>query len=476
MSSLRKSFLFTFGQKYSELIIAFTSNIILARLLSPEEVGLFSIVAAMTLLAHMFRDFGVSTYIIQEKNLTDSRLRSAQSVTMFNSFLIGILLFLFHEQIADFFERPEVSHIIIFSAINFFLIPFGSISLSLLRREMNFKVLFIIVVSSALVHAISSISLAYAGFSYMSLAWASLLGTLTSVLLAMIYNPKAFFIIPGFTGIKGVFKFGSTASLISLISQLGNILPEMIIGKFYGMSNVGLFSRASGVIRLFHMGIIQGILPVILPHYVNTIKQGSNLKKDFFKISVAINCISWPFFSFVALSSESILLFLFGDQWVGAAPLLQLLTIAAMFNNTFILAGNVFVAYNSIHLQLRVSLVSHTIGFLLIVLASTQSLSLILVAIILFRATNLITTVYYLKKIISFSYPEVIFLFLKPLYVTMLSIFPLVCLYFWYPSNENNWLYHLLISSLLTAIFWGLANFIFTTPIADEVKHLIRSN
>lgn len=473
MSSLKKSFVLSFGQKYTELVIAFSSNLILARLLNPEEVGLYSVIAAMTVLAHMLRDFGVSTYIVQEKNLTDSRLKAAQTITMASSFFMGLLFLIFHKEIALFFNRVEVEQVAIFAAVNFFLIPFGSISLSLLRREMQFSTIFKINVSSAFVHATSAIALAYYGFSYMSLAWATILGTSTTVFLSMLHSPKSFFIIPGFRDIERVFRFGWKAFFISLLNQLGNTIPELLTGKFFGMHNVGLYSRASGVVQLFHMGIIQGILPVILPHYVKKIQAGEDLKEDFFRFNVAICCIAWPFFIFVALNAKSILLLLFGEQWIGAAPFLQFLTIAALCRNTFILSGNVFVAKNRIDLQLKLFAISHTIGVMLIILAATQSIELILVAIIVFRLSHLVLSVFYLRKIVTFDYSEIIKTLKSPLLVTAITILPILVGQLIYPQSSSNWFIHLVFSVVCVSLLWGFANFFVSTPIAVEIRTLL---
>lgn len=473
MSSLKKSFVLSFGQKYTELVIAFSSNLILARLLNPEEVGLYSIIAAMTVLAHMLRDFGVSTYIVQEKDLTDSRLKAAQTITMVSSFFMGLLFLIFHKDIALFFNRVEVEQVAIFASVNFFLIPFGSISLSLLRRKMQFATIFKINVSSAIVHATSAIALAYYGLSYMSLAWATILGTSTTVFLAMLYSPKSFFIIPGLRDIGGVFRFGWKAFFVSLINELGNSIPELLTGKFFGMHNVGLYSRASGVVQIFHMGIIQGILPVILPHYVKKIQSGEDLKEDFLKFNIAICCIAWPFFIFTALNAKSILLLLFGEQWIGAAPFLQFLAIAALFRNTFILIDNVFIAKNHIDLQLKSFTISHTIGIVLILLAATRSMELILASIIVFRLSHLMISVFYLRKIVTFAYSEIIKTLKAPLLVTIITIPPIYAGQVLYPQSSSNWFIHLVFSVICVSFLWGFANFAVSTPIAIEIRNLL---
>lgn len=64
MSRVRKSALLVFAENSSTLIIQFLSTLILARLLTPVQIGIFSAAAVAVSLAHTVRDFGVGQYII----------------------------------------------------------------------------------------------------------------------------------------------------------------------------------------------------------------------------------------------------------------------------------------------------------------------------------------------------------------------------------------------------------------------------
>ena len=92
MSSLKKSILFSVGEKYLIFAIQFCTSIIIARLLTPAEFGVFSIGSIFLSFSHIFRDIGISNYVIQEKNLSKDRLQTAQSLLFATSWTLAIIL------------------------------------------------------------------------------------------------------------------------------------------------------------------------------------------------------------------------------------------------------------------------------------------------------------------------------------------------------------------------------------------------
>src|SRR4051812_17104740 len=77
LTSVRRSLLFSFGEKYIGLAMQLGTVMILSRILTPAETGLFSVAAGLVSIAQAVRDFGVGTYILQERDLTRSRLGAA---------------------------------------------------------------------------------------------------------------------------------------------------------------------------------------------------------------------------------------------------------------------------------------------------------------------------------------------------------------------------------------------------------------
>jgi O-antigen/teichoic acid export membrane protein len=94
MSKVRKSILFSLGQNYASFALQFAVSIILARLLNPSEIGLYSIAAVLIGFASSMRDFGISSYIIQERDLTPDKIRAAFTLTLFTAWTLALVILL----------------------------------------------------------------------------------------------------------------------------------------------------------------------------------------------------------------------------------------------------------------------------------------------------------------------------------------------------------------------------------------------
>ena len=90
MSSVRKSLAIAFIERYLLIALSLGSNMLLARLLTPEEIGLYSVNLVFIGIAHMLRDFGISNYVVQAPQLPRTEIRTAFGISL----LLGSVLFL----------------------------------------------------------------------------------------------------------------------------------------------------------------------------------------------------------------------------------------------------------------------------------------------------------------------------------------------------------------------------------------------
>jgi O-antigen/teichoic acid export membrane protein len=180
--SLKGALHWSFFDNTSSIGLSFVSTLFIARLLTPDEIGVFSITASTIAIAQFIRDFGMSSFLIKEEHLSKDKIYSCFTLSLLLSGTVGILFILFSSQIGQFYDRTEIADAVTLLELNFILIPFGTILLALLRRQMRFKAIAAINLSSTISHILVSLSCAFAGFGFYSLIYASLVGTLVTVL------------------------------------------------------------------------------------------------------------------------------------------------------------------------------------------------------------------------------------------------------------------------------------------------------
>ena len=93
MTSVRRSLAITFIERHLLIALSLGSNILLARLLTPEEIGLYSVNLAFIGIAHMLRDFGISNYLVQARELRSTDVRTCFGISLLLGGALFLLLF-----------------------------------------------------------------------------------------------------------------------------------------------------------------------------------------------------------------------------------------------------------------------------------------------------------------------------------------------------------------------------------------------
>lgn len=466
--SLRTSFMLSFLEKYSSLVITFISSIVIARLLSPEEIGIYSVTVAFTTLAHMLRDFGVGDYLIKEKNLTKNKVGTVLGVAMIFAWSVGGILILISGYIAEFYNEPGIKNVLHILSISFFIIPFSSPILPLLRRKMAYDKLLRINLSSNFVHAIVAMSLAYLGFSYMSLAWSSLAAVLTTFLLAQIYRPIEAKVLPCLSEYKEILTFGSTVSVGMLVTELGRNSTELIIGKVMDFTSVGLYGRAQGLAKMVQGPFFSAIQPVFQSDFAEKIRKGESIYGIYLKGIDYTTVIAWPFFGFVGIFSEDIITILFGSQWSQSAPMASILCMAAVIWTLSGLASKALIAGGHAIIILKIQSIVQGSRLVLTVIGSFYSLQHIAFMFCLVMVISFFIHSYYLKTIFDITKKDILKKIMKSAFVSITCYAVSVILLIIFNDYESSILLILLFLCFFV-LTWITSIFVFDHAIKNEI-------
>jgi len=462
--SLKKSFIFSSINNYGEITINLISSMIIARLLSPEEIGIFSVAISLVGFAHLIRNFGIGEYLIQEKNLTRNKIRSAFTLNISLAWILAIIIFFIRGYVADFYHEPGIAKVFEIIAINFLLIPFGANSISLLRRNMRFDQLMLINLMSALVGATTGIICALKGMSYLSLAWAAIAGTCTTILGALFYSPKTSTLIPGFSDIKSIIHYGSFSSINQILQHLSVTAPDIILGKLQDMYTVGIFSRAAGSLNIVLTVLVNGVRPILMPYFAEAHRNNNQLNENYLQLlSIAI-LIIWPTIILTIFLAPQIIHLLYGEQWMEAVPILQILALEGFFWPFGLFAEDMLKATGNVKKIARIELILSPLRFILIIFAAKYGL--IYVAFTAF---------------ISYSLKSLVFIFtLKTLNISPLSQLKKIIPNFFYITpisialyfNSNYIEYANDISSIVNSFIIALLVWIATLIISRNKIYL----
>lgn len=455
---------------YLSVVLQIISTLVISRLLTPTEIGIFAVAAGLTGLASAFRDFGVAEYLIQDANITPQKIGAAFAANLLVSWMMAFLLFFSSGVIADFYQHPGVAEVLRIQAVSFLLIPFGAVTMAYFRRQLNYRPIFLAGILSNLASFIVSIAGAYAGFSYLSLAWAGLAGVVVTVGVSVVMRPKDFPVWPSLNGIGTVLHFGKHASAISLIEQVGTSAPEAVIGRVLDMASVAFFSRANGLVDIFNRLFMRSIMQVCLPYFSQAAREKQGGSTTYARVATLVTGAGWPCLLYVAIVSYSAVRIAYGSQWTESAVLAQVLCLAAIFQLPYILTSDAIIAQGQIEQCTRLQTVVQGMRLLSLLLVFPFGLKGICWGLVVAAVVGAAVSHYFLYRLIGLRIAEMMAACLPSALVAVISVAPAALAVAVIGQNESTYLSIFFGGSMATFVTWLGALFFLRHPFWLEIS------
>lgn len=382
----RKSLAFSFLDRYATLVIGIVSSMVIARLLTPEEIGIYSV--AMVLLGFLatVRDLGVGQYLVQEKELTTDRIRAVWAVQLGLGLALSVVILLASVPVAAFYREPQIREIMLLIALSYAVNPFGSLTYAWLMREMRFSTIALMRFLSSLAGASVGIWFAWRDFGPISLAYGSLTSTVVNALVALWYRPKSFPWAPGIAEIRRVLSVGSQLTLNSVVGVIATSAPELLLGRLQSLTAAGFYSRASGLVQMFNRLFVDAVTVVCLPWFAKESRAGGSLVTPFLRATSYVTALGWSFCVGIVCLAHPVIRLLYGDQWDMSVDLARMLAASIAFGVPVTLCPAAMMASGGVASMTRVTLVCAVQSIALVAIGASHSLTGVGVAMVVSTA------------------------------------------------------------------------------------------
>ena len=221
---------------------------------------------------------------------------------------------------------------------------------ALMSRSLAFGRIAFITAVTAAVNAGAGIGLALLGWGYMSLAWAAAISALAAMGLYLRFWRDWSIFRPGLREWRSVIGFSVHDSAYGILSQIGEAVPYLIIGRALDAGSVGLCQRAVLLAFFPERVILAGVGAVALPAFSQQVRDGQAPKASYLKVLGLITAAQWPALVTLILLAEPIVRVLLGPQWQGVVPVLQILAGALLFSFPIALHYPTLVALGAIRI------------------------------------------------------------------------------------------------------------------------------
>lgn len=470
MASLSHSLLFSFAGKYTSMLLQFVSVMVVSRILTPEELGGYSLALGSIAVGQVLRDFGLSLYLVKEKNLSDDKVQGCFTISIIICWILAFLYFISADYLGGFFGQQSIVTLTKILAFNFLIIPFGTFTLSLLKRNMLFDKLMYIDIVSSIVSAASSVILIISYKTVEVLALASVLGTLTTVLFSFKYTSWQYFKI-NFIKLIEIAKFSGYVSGANILNELRSVIPEFLIGKYSSVEDVAYLSKANGTINLFSKLISGVITPVIQPFLSKIHNESGNIEKNVYQITHYMLAFQWPFCVFVYIFSEEIIFLLYGPQWEAAIPLIKICCILFFIDGFAVLGIQMLNSVGDVKYVLNVSVIMTLVRITFVLVFIKYGLYTLVLSFLPLAIIRSALLLYRYKTFFKVSFRQLLIVYRLNAAIGLITL--VVC----YSSRDlleglSNNVIELGLASLVFGVTWFIALFILKHPLKEKIHEL----
>lgn len=379
-------------------------GMVLARLISPEEMGILGLTSIFFAVAASLASAGFGQALIRKLDRTEADINTMFWFNAGMSLLMSAILFLLAPWFADFFHQPALKNITRVSAAMMFLNSLAGVHWTLYQCRRDFKTPAIISTCVTLVGMPICLYLAYTGWSYWAIVIQGVVTGLLTLIIVWIVSPWKPRFIWSNQSFKELFAFGGRMTAAGLLHTLYLHLRTFIIGKFYSPGDLGLYDRGKHLVAVIPL-TINGMLSNITYPILATIQNDDSRLKDVYRLYIRITSlvIIWGVFLMAGLAVPFVRI-MYGDTWLGCVPYLQILAFTFAFEHISSINLNLIKVKGRADIILRLEILKKTLSVSMVLVGASISVAAICWASVIYSQIALFINCWYTGKIINLTW------------------------------------------------------------------------
>ena len=387
----------------SQLVIYF----VLARLLNPADFGVIAIVLVFINISNIFAIAGLGAAIIQNNEYNKEKFDTIYFISTLLGVIVCIILYFSAPLIAKFYKTDVdlvlliqiSSPIVIFNSIN-------SIQISILQRDLNFRIMFYVTSIPIIISGLASIILAFFGFGIYSLLLNSLLGTFISIIICFLFYVD----LPKFTfNIKHAISslnYSYKILFAALLDEISKSVFTLSIGKYYSNNVLGNYNMGRQIPGIASATLNATISSVFFPFYAKRITDNINNTLVYRKVIRVLNFIIFPCISIVFLISTDFVTFFFTEKWIDCVFYLNIFSIILGIYHLHTKISYYINAFGHSQVTLKYEFIKKLIGVLVLFITLPMGVKSIVIGQLLVAFVSIYLMFYPTKKYLQIDFKE----------------------------------------------------------------------
>lgn len=342
-------------------VLSFLRTIIIARILSPAQFGVFGIAALVLSLVEILTETGINVFLVQNKENINKYISTAWIVSILRGVLISSLIFLSSFFVSAFFKSEESLTLLMLVSMVPLIRGFINPSVAKFQKNLEFHKEFYYRSGIFLIETVVSIGLVVILENPIALIYGLIMGAIFEVTMSLLFVKP----VPIIEFNKNIFReiitHGRWVTGAGIFAYLFQNADNVVVGKTLGTGALGIYDMAYSISTLPLNEISDIVARVTFPVYVRISDDKDRLRRAYIKTILLTALFVSPILLLLFLFPENIILLFLGANWIGASDILRVLAVYAMLSILGSPSGAVFYAVKKQKYLTIISIVSFVV-------------------------------------------------------------------------------------------------------------------
>ncbi|NUO64182.1 MAG: lipopolysaccharide biosynthesis protein [Gemmatimonadaceae bacterium] len=336
----------TAGMKWATQILSWASTLLVARLLTPADYGLFGMAMVYAGFVAPIYDLGLGAAIVQRHGVGEDRDAVARlgGLSIVYGAVFSLLSILLARPLARFYGEPQVAWIVTMLALAFFVTSFQMLPRAVLSRDLAFRTLALIDGVAALSLTVGTLALAIAGWRYRALVYGQMLSAVVTTIAALVWARHRIALPRGLRALRTAVAFGWQVSASKIAWYVYTNADFAVVGRVLGKVALGGYTFG-WTIATIPVDRVSQLVTRVMPSVLAAVRDDREaLRRYFLSISEGLAVVALPLSIGLALTADHFVLLALGDRWRPAIVPLALLGVYSGYRSLATLLSPVLVA------------------------------------------------------------------------------------------------------------------------------------
>lgn len=326
------------------IAVQFLSVVLIARLLAPEDIGLFAMVLPFANFIGLFQDLGLTQALTTAKHLSRGQATVMFWLNLGISGVLALILAGLAPVIAGFYGRPELIGLTFGLAATFILSGLVTVQIALLNRTMRFGALAAIDMASVVAGFAAAVLVAVLRPS----AWALLASSVVSLAVSLVLAWTLSTWRPGRPAARGevseLLRFGAGVTGFNISNFFARSLDNILIGRFSGAAQLGFYDRAYKLLVLPLQQVNRPIGRVLIPALSRLRDEPHRYRHAYLRVVQQTLLLIMPGVITVMITADTLIPLLMGDQWGPTSAIFSWLALSGLHQPLTTTIGWLFIS------------------------------------------------------------------------------------------------------------------------------------